>query len=302
MFLDIRGLNYFIAALEYLNFTRAARECHITQTAMSQYIARIEDELGFQLFYRNNRSVTPTPAGRDFYDRARRILLSYEEALQHGLSLAAGETGEVLVIAPSSIEALFIIERLKGFQRQFPKVRLNLRVVEPRHIMGMIKEGVADLAICWPYDFAADETLGVLPIASFEILAVVRAASPEARAERLSAKAISGKQVALLEPGIMQNTYRAMRHDWLANGLEPAGLIRLQKLEDILLEVELNDALALVPAFVREHVAGGLAFKKLDLGQPIRMEVAACYLPDNLNPAVARLLDSLKADAINHSS
>mgnify|MGYP003378439773 CR=1 FL=1 len=47
--MDIRGLKYFISAAECLNFTRAAKECFITQTAMSQHIANMEKELGFQL-------------------------------------------------------------------------------------------------------------------------------------------------------------------------------------------------------------------------------------------------------------
>ena len=39
--MDIRGLKYFISAAECLNFTRAAKECFITQTAMSQHIANM---------------------------------------------------------------------------------------------------------------------------------------------------------------------------------------------------------------------------------------------------------------------
>ena len=69
--MDIRGIKYFISAAECLNFTRAARECFITQTAMSQHIANMEKELGFQLFRRNNRNVELTPAGRDFYEQKR---------------------------------------------------------------------------------------------------------------------------------------------------------------------------------------------------------------------------------------
>ena len=72
--MDIRGLQYFISAAECLNFTRAARECYITQTAMSLHIAKMEKELGFQLFSRKNHVVKLTPAGKDFYVRAQRIV------------------------------------------------------------------------------------------------------------------------------------------------------------------------------------------------------------------------------------
>ena len=72
--MDIRGLRYFISAAECLNFTQAAKECFITQTAMSQHIANMEKELGFQLFRRNNRRVELTAAGRDALLGAELIL------------------------------------------------------------------------------------------------------------------------------------------------------------------------------------------------------------------------------------
>ena len=50
--MEIRQLKYFIQAAEYLNFTRAAKECGIVQTAMTQQIANLENEIGIRLFDR----------------------------------------------------------------------------------------------------------------------------------------------------------------------------------------------------------------------------------------------------------
>jgi len=55
--MDLRSLNYFVHAAKDLNFTQAAKECYISQTAMSLTIAKIEDELGFPLFDRNNHVI-----------------------------------------------------------------------------------------------------------------------------------------------------------------------------------------------------------------------------------------------------
>lgn len=62
--MDMKSLNYFVHAAETLNFTKAAKECYISQTAISLSIAKMEEELGFMLFDRNNRSIRLTPAGR----------------------------------------------------------------------------------------------------------------------------------------------------------------------------------------------------------------------------------------------
>ena len=48
--MDMKSLNYFVHAAETLNFTKAAKECYISQTAISLSIAKMEEELGFMLF------------------------------------------------------------------------------------------------------------------------------------------------------------------------------------------------------------------------------------------------------------
>ncbi|HVI39848.1 MAG TPA: LysR family transcriptional regulator [Anaerovoracaceae bacterium] len=65
--MDIRSLKYFISAAQNLNFTKAASECFITQTAMSLSIAKLEEELNFKLFYRCNHRVKLTDSGEVFF-------------------------------------------------------------------------------------------------------------------------------------------------------------------------------------------------------------------------------------------
>ena len=61
--MDIKGLRYFISAAENLSFTKTALEQNVTQTAISLCISKMEEELGFKLFTRKNRSVQLTEAG-----------------------------------------------------------------------------------------------------------------------------------------------------------------------------------------------------------------------------------------------
>lgn len=78
--MDIKQLTYFISAARHENFTRAAQECFIVQTAMTHQMAALERELGVQLFARSNRRVKLTPAGEVFLGQARRIVQSAEDA------------------------------------------------------------------------------------------------------------------------------------------------------------------------------------------------------------------------------
>ena len=61
--MELRQLKYFLSAARCLSFTRAAEECHIVQSAMSQQIRALEKELGVDLFERTRQGLRLTPEG-----------------------------------------------------------------------------------------------------------------------------------------------------------------------------------------------------------------------------------------------
>lgn len=72
--MELRHLQYFVAAADSLNFSRAAESLYITQPTLSQQIAELERELGVRLFARDKRSVTLTAAGEALLNNAKDIL------------------------------------------------------------------------------------------------------------------------------------------------------------------------------------------------------------------------------------
>src|SRR4029079_14595345 len=72
--MDVRQLEYFVAVVEELNFTRAAARCHVAQSALSYQIARLERESGVPLLERGSRSVRVAAAGELLFHRARAVL------------------------------------------------------------------------------------------------------------------------------------------------------------------------------------------------------------------------------------
>lgn len=63
----LRQMEYFQAVIENGNFYDAAEQCHVSQSAVSQQIKKLEDELGVQLLERHNRTFSLTDAGEHFY-------------------------------------------------------------------------------------------------------------------------------------------------------------------------------------------------------------------------------------------
>ncbi|MBM3872594.1 MAG: LysR family transcriptional regulator [Verrucomicrobia bacterium] len=78
--LDSRRLLAFATLARIGSFTLAAKELHLTQSAVSHAIKALEDELGLRLFERRGRRVALTPAGEHLLIRAQRILAEMQDA------------------------------------------------------------------------------------------------------------------------------------------------------------------------------------------------------------------------------
>ena len=88
-------LRYFVTVAEEGQVTRAAERLYIAQSALSQALAGLESDLGFQLLERHPRGVTLTPAGEVFFEKAREVLAANEDAVLTAESLARTERGTI---------------------------------------------------------------------------------------------------------------------------------------------------------------------------------------------------------------
>ena len=90
MTMTTNQLKYFITAAETLSFTEAGKLHYISQTAITQHIQSLEDQLGVKLFTRNKKRVYLTPAGEIFYMEAKALLERSKLAVVRTTGLAGG--------------------------------------------------------------------------------------------------------------------------------------------------------------------------------------------------------------------
>ena len=86
----LRQIKYFQSVVKRNSFSEAAEECHISQSAISQQIKALENELGFQLLERKNRKFSLTPAGEYFYKKSLILVADYEQLCSDAEKIARG--------------------------------------------------------------------------------------------------------------------------------------------------------------------------------------------------------------------
>ncbi|WP_251546507.1 LysR family transcriptional regulator [Limosilactobacillus caecicola] len=121
-------MQYFIAVVDQHNFTRAAEQCHISQSAISQQIKELETTIGVQLLDRHGRSFDVTPAGQYFYQHAQAIVQQTNQLVEETQKLAQ-EQKERYVLRLGYLANFGTQEFLQAvaqFSKQYPDVRVQI--------------------------------------------------------------------------------------------------------------------------------------------------------------------------------
>jgi DNA-binding transcriptional LysR family regulator len=140
-------LDTFAEAAERSSFTAAARALRLTQAAVSQRIAALEQALGVALFERRGGRVLLTEAGRKLHGYARRIQELHREARAAVSGQPAPRTGE-LALAASSVPGEHLLpDLLDAFRRRHPHVQVRASVADTRTVLTQVEQGHAHLGL-----------------------------------------------------------------------------------------------------------------------------------------------------------
>ena len=137
-------LSCFLAVAEYLNFSQAAQQLHVTHPAVSQQIQSLEKELNVKLFQRTTRSVKLTPEGAAFFSDARQIVALTERA-RHRLQGPKGREFQVLSLGCGEPFQLFWISSLlEQLRSALPQLHPRLCTEPIPRLFRMLEDGDLD--------------------------------------------------------------------------------------------------------------------------------------------------------------
>ena len=177
--MELRHLRYFLAVAETGNVTRAAERCFVAQSALSSQIARLETELGSDLFVRSTRGMRLTPAGEALRPRAVRLLaeagrLQEEMAALRGVLAGRLRIGMIQGAPP----ALDIVGLLAAFHDQHPGIELFVRTGASDDLARDVADGNLDVAVVAERGPDLPASLTVTPLIDDPLVAVVAPACP----------------------------------------------------------------------------------------------------------------------------
>ncbi len=129
----LAAMEAFVRVVEVGSFSGAAKQLRLGQPSVSKTVAQIEERLGVRLLLRSTHGLTPTEAGRHFYERAKRSIEEAEEAETAARGAVATYSGRLRICASVTFARLHIMPRLPVFLAQHPALSVDV-VLDDRPI------------------------------------------------------------------------------------------------------------------------------------------------------------------------
>lgn len=147
MILLFRQMRYFTAAVDCNSFTKAAEQCYISQSAISQQIRTLENELGVELIHRENRKFSLTAAGEYFYNQSKGILEEVETIRKETIRLGQDQELQLRIGYLRCYSGQELYQAVAEFSRLYPEVSISIVNGTHEELYDLLRFGGADLIL-----------------------------------------------------------------------------------------------------------------------------------------------------------
>lgn len=290
--MSIQRLPIFLAAAEHLNFTKAAEEHHISQTAVSQQIKLLEKELGFQLFIRGKRGVALTPAGMEYYRQCKKIMAQYQTAVTKGQRVAGGDNNSLTVGYAGAYELRNGTKLIREYTRAYPDAQIDLKFASNQTLLADVSAGKIDIAVICDFGVELSDWLAAKQLSNDPCVLMISADHPLAQKEVLNRKDLANLPIALNRAQDSQTTASQILQMYSHLGMSGNKRYYIDDFYSLAMLVSAGLAVSVVPDSMQQMAPDGLAFIPIK-GFHSTAGTMVVFQKQNPSPAVKYILELL---------
>lgn len=157
--MDYKQLQYVLKIYELGSFTKAANELYVSQPSLSNYILKIEEELGGDIFNRSTKPITLTYIGEIYVESARRILQIHEETKERITEILKNKKGRLIVGIPPVRASYMLPLILPKYAKMYPNVKVETLECDSKQLKDALEKGRVDLAVVPFMDDMSDNNI-----------------------------------------------------------------------------------------------------------------------------------------------
>lgn len=288
----IKQIKYFQTVVRCKSFTEAAEKCFISQSAISQQIQALEQELGVKLLNRQNRKFSLTPAGEHFYRKSLVLIADFERICNETVRIANKDQAELRIGYLKCYGGQEFRLAVAEFSEKYPDVSVQIINGNHEDLYAALRDGGVDLILSDQRRAFSNEYINHILITS-ECYIEIAARNPIAALECVETEELKNIPCILVASSEQQETERiyyrevvGIQGDFLfAENLEAARLLVI-------------GGKGFMPIEGGEHEPGTAAFGRVLLtrrGNPIKRTYCAFWKADNSGYYIEDFADMLKS-------
>jgi DNA-binding transcriptional LysR family regulator len=145
--MNLKNLRAFLHVMDEGALVAASRKMNLSQPAVSRLIHLLEEEIGIKLFYRDQKTLAPTPEAELFYPEAQRVVASVDDFPELFRQLRANSLVPLRVISQMRAANGLVIPALVKFAHRFPEIRTTLDIHPRRELSRRVQQDKFDIGV-----------------------------------------------------------------------------------------------------------------------------------------------------------
>lgn len=283
--MDEIKLRYFVSVARHLSFTKAAEDCHVTQSTISKQILALEEELGAQLFVRDHRMVMLTPAGARLANDAEDYMEQYR-MINESIRKLHLELDAQLTIGVGPWEFAILNKPLGIFTQRYPHVEVYCTLYTHKRMVAHFRSGTFDVGLC--HSMCTDAVSGL------RVQRLTRSNFQVAAPQGSSFWALGKGQRAHLQDQIVitlyDNEYEPVRPYCIKNSMANKAFSYSNQYATQTAMMRAGMGIALMPGFFKPLLAPDVRMEDV-LPQPLEIDFVAACNPNVHNKAALDFME-----------
>lgn len=298
--MNLRQLEYFVSVAETLSFTKTAEKFYISQTAVTQQIKALEEQIEVKLLKRTKRHVELTPAGSIFLTESKAILSRTENAIQKTKKAATGFTGNINLGIIEGYDNPNLPGILRSFRTGYPNISISIQEGGAGPLYLQLLNQTLDVVINarFSYSKLEDKNISYKIMKKYNLIVMLPTSHPLAYRSILNLYDLKNDFFIFTSFGDVEDSFghfeSTMAH-FIRSGFTPHIVQHSVNFNTTALMVAANMGVAVLPSYAlsSSRNIGNLVTIPLD-EEADKFEIVAARFNENANPTIDKFLSYIR--------
>lgn len=236
-------VQHFLELAKCLSFTKAAQNLYIAQPALSRSIAKMEKELGLELFVRNNKNVHLAPAGIVMLKGYLKLKEDHRELLEKATRVAKGESGSLTIgIIECQNTDFYLPQMVEFFRSNYPGIQIEIYYDSFKSLRRKLEAQEADIVITQLFDLNSYKNEEIIYEAFADVpgRCIVSQKHPLAQYQEIDSEMLNGETLIVISKEVSSQGYNEAVNYLKYHDVRIKKIRTAENLNNIMLLVEIG--------------------------------------------------------------